>query len=167
MSQELKNYLVELATDLDRLSAFISDPGKAAQDAGLSDDDHKVLLSGDQNRIYAAVASPAPEAPTQTQQQSTYPTVGSSQPIAYLTPWGQWVIYILAVPQSAQAPPQSQSIAGASSVSTNTEARPDPSENPGDKQELQPTREAADSPRESPPSGSKRTAGEQRSEKRS
>lgn len=98
MSEQLKNYLVQIAFDLERLDAFISDPMKAAAESGLSEDDQSILFSGDQNRIYAAIA--APPASTQPTQQQNAPSESWSQPIAYLSPWGQWIIYIMAAPQS-------------------------------------------------------------------
>ena len=51
----LKSYMARLATDLEALSAFVSDPRKAANDAELSAEDQAALFSGDQNRIYTAL----------------------------------------------------------------------------------------------------------------
>ena len=51
----LKTYLVLLATDMDRLNDFIADPKTAAEKSGLSAEDCAVLLSGDQNLIYATI----------------------------------------------------------------------------------------------------------------
>jgi hypothetical protein len=53
----LKAYMVLLATDLEALSDFVSDPRQAAEGAELSKDDQAVLFSGDQDLIYATLTS--------------------------------------------------------------------------------------------------------------
>jgi len=55
MSTDLETYLVSLAIEPQRHSEFVADPAAAARQAGLSPEDQDVLLSGDQNRIYAAL----------------------------------------------------------------------------------------------------------------
>ncbi len=56
MSKDLKAYMVCLAIDPEQLSDFISDSEKAMERAGLSLEHRAVLLSGDQYRIFAALA---------------------------------------------------------------------------------------------------------------
>jgi hypothetical protein len=56
MSKDLKAYMVGLAIDPGQLSDFILDSEKAMERAGLSPGDREVLLSGDQGRIFAALA---------------------------------------------------------------------------------------------------------------
>jgi hypothetical protein len=55
MPISLKDYLVRLATNVDDLSDFVSDPHKASEKAGLSSQDQEVLFSGNQSLIYAAL----------------------------------------------------------------------------------------------------------------
>lgn len=57
MRAKLKKYLVCLAVEPGHFSEFVADPQAAAEKAGLSQEDQAILLSGDQNRIYAAVAA--------------------------------------------------------------------------------------------------------------
>jgi len=54
----LLGFLARLATEPDALSAFVRDAQSAARRAGLTREDRAVLLSGDQNRIYAALVTP-------------------------------------------------------------------------------------------------------------
>ena len=49
--------MVGLAIEPEKFSEFVTDPEAAAEKAGLSKADRDVLLSGDQNRIYAALVS--------------------------------------------------------------------------------------------------------------
>lgn len=57
MSEPLRAFMVRLASDPERLSAFIADPERAMNEAGLSDEERQLVRSGDQNRLYAALAS--------------------------------------------------------------------------------------------------------------
>jgi hypothetical protein len=64
----LRKFLVELASDLDRLCSFIADPQAVATEAGLGEEDRALLFSGDQGRIYAALRPdlvPSVQTPTQ------------------------------------------------------------------------------------------------------
>jgi len=56
MSKDLKAYMVGLAIDPEQLSDFILDSEKAMERAGISPEHRDVLLSGDQGRIFAALA---------------------------------------------------------------------------------------------------------------
>ena len=58
MPQDLKSFMVRLATDLDSLTQFITDPQRATEGSGLSAESRAILFSADQGRIYAAVANP-------------------------------------------------------------------------------------------------------------
>ena len=51
----LTTFMVGLAIESEKFGEFLTDPEAAAEKAGLSKEDRAVLLSGDQNRIYAAV----------------------------------------------------------------------------------------------------------------
>ena len=55
MATTLTSFMVRLAIDPEKFNQFLTDPEAAARSAGLSTDDLAVLLSGDQNRIYAAL----------------------------------------------------------------------------------------------------------------
>jgi hypothetical protein len=55
MSTDLNTYLVRIAIEPDRFSEFVADPRAAAEKAGLSPEDQSILMSGDQNQIYAAL----------------------------------------------------------------------------------------------------------------
>lgn len=57
----LTSFMVRLAIDPERFREFVIDPEAAAERAGLSKEDRAVLLSGDQNRIYAALMSDSRE----------------------------------------------------------------------------------------------------------
>ena len=48
----LKAYMVLLATDVEHLAAFVADPARACEKAGLSVEDRSVLFSGNQSLIY-------------------------------------------------------------------------------------------------------------------
>jgi len=88
MTRELKDYMVELASNVDRLAAFMKDAPAALRDAGLSEADQALLQSGDQSRIYAtlrnlplppaASPSPAPQLPTVVAAQYPYGVPGQS-----------------------------------------------------------------------------------------
>ncbi|HLJ85946.1 MAG TPA: hypothetical protein VKZ53_03935 [Candidatus Angelobacter sp.] len=58
MSHALKSYMVKLASDVERLAAFIADPQRAAEEAGLNEKEREILFSKDPQRLYAAVAHP-------------------------------------------------------------------------------------------------------------
>ena len=57
MSTDLNKYLVCLATEPDRYSEFVADPRAALENAGLSEEDRAILLTGDQNTIYTALVN--------------------------------------------------------------------------------------------------------------
>jgi hypothetical protein len=68
LSEGLKRFMVGLASDVGKLTDFMLDQKKAFRDAGLSDEQQQILLSGDQTRIYAALKDlplppPAPPPP--------------------------------------------------------------------------------------------------------
>lgn len=54
-SPNLRALYVELAGNLDKLSAFIADPEAVAKSAGLSEEERELLFSGDGVRIYASL----------------------------------------------------------------------------------------------------------------
>lgn len=100
MSKDLKAYMVSLAIDPQQLSEFIANPGKAAERAGLSPENRAALLSGDQERIYAALigtpetkkteegktpSSSRPEAASQLVGAPPWPAAW--QPPIYPAPW--------------------------------------------------------------------------------
>ena len=59
MSENLKKFLVELASNPDRMSRFVADPGGELDGAGLSTDEKAVLLARDSARLRRALgASP-------------------------------------------------------------------------------------------------------------
>ena len=106
LSDGLKRFMVGLASDVGKLTAFMLDQKKAFEEAGLSEEQQQILLSGDQGRIYAALkdlpvppaapaAAPAPPAqmPTVVAAMNLQGTAapGAAPP---------------AVPQQAQAPGQ-------------------------------------------------------------
>jgi hypothetical protein len=51
------DYLVRLAIEPEELHRFVSNPERAAANAGLSEGDRRTLFSGDEGKIYAALAS--------------------------------------------------------------------------------------------------------------
>ena len=57
MATTLTSYMVRLAIDPETFNQFLTDPEASARRAGLSPADLAVLLSGDQNRIYAALTA--------------------------------------------------------------------------------------------------------------
>jgi hypothetical protein len=56
----LVDFLVRVAIDPRAMGAFLGDPRGAAIEAGLTRADRAILLSGDQNRLYAALAADRP-----------------------------------------------------------------------------------------------------------
>lgn len=52
----LLDFLVRLAVDPQEFGAFIRHPRAAARKAGLTPREREILLSGDHNRLYAALA---------------------------------------------------------------------------------------------------------------
>jgi hypothetical protein len=68
LSDGLKQFMVGLASDVGKLTDFMLDQKKAFEEAGLSEEQQQILLSGDQARIYAALKDfplppPAPASP--------------------------------------------------------------------------------------------------------
>jgi len=53
----LKAYMVLLATDVEHLAAFVADPARACEKAGLSAEDRSVLFSGNQSLIYGKLTN--------------------------------------------------------------------------------------------------------------
>jgi cyanophycinase-like exopeptidase len=82
MTKQLKDYMIELATDVDRLAEFMRDPNAAVKNADLSEADGVTLVSGDQGRIYSALKNlptpppapppPVPQLPTVVAAQYAY-----------------------------------------------------------------------------------------------
>jgi hypothetical protein len=121
LSDGLKRFMVGLASDVGKLTDFMLDQKKAFQEAGLSEEQQQILLSGDQGRIYAALkdlpvppAAPAPppaQMPTVVAamnlqgQGAAAPAAPQQQAPGQLPPY-----YVLQQPQGqvqqAQAPMQ-------------------------------------------------------------
>lgn len=86
MTKQLKDYMVELAINADRLTDLVRDPQEALKNSDLSEADQALLQSGDQGRIYAALknlptppassAAPAPQLPTVVAAQYPYGVPG-------------------------------------------------------------------------------------------
>jgi aromatic-ring opening dioxygenase LigAB LigA subunit len=55
MSEALKNFLVDLATDPDRMKRFTDDPGSELDRAGLSDEEKSAVTSRDATRLRSAL----------------------------------------------------------------------------------------------------------------
>jgi hypothetical protein len=53
----LRNFFASLATDQNRLDAYKENPDSVMKDAGVSDDDRALVLSGDLSAITAKVES--------------------------------------------------------------------------------------------------------------
>ena len=68
MSLSLRTYMAILASDLDALTEFMTDPLRASARAGVSDADRVILLSGHPQQIYERVSEhdvvAAPAAPS-------------------------------------------------------------------------------------------------------
>src|SRR5436853_3992952 len=113
MSEALKQFMVNLASDIGGLSKFIANPQAVATEAGLSQEDRDILFSGDQNRIYAALAGIEPPKPQET-PPAPAPAAAEGQP-APATQYvaGQWpgVIVYVYPPLITAAAPQEQSAA--------------------------------------------------------
>ena len=74
-SDGLKKFLVGLASDVGKLTAFMYDQKKAFEDAGLTQEQQDLLLSGDQSRIYAALKDLPLPPPAAAQPPAQMPTV--------------------------------------------------------------------------------------------
>jgi len=59
MSEPLRSFMVRLAVDPERLSAFIDDPDRAMADWGLSLEERELVRSGDQDRLFEALSRSA------------------------------------------------------------------------------------------------------------
>lgn len=81
MTEQLKNYMVELATNVDRLAEFMRDPKTALESSGLDEADRATLASGDQGRIYSALKDlPTPPAAPPTPPPQLPMVVASQYP---------------------------------------------------------------------------------------
>lgn len=126
LSDGLKQFMVGLASDVGKLTDFMLDQKKAFEDAGLSEEQQQILLSGDQSRIYAALKDyplPPPAAPSPPAQMPTvvaalnYQGAGAAAPAQGVaaqaapagpqqTPGQLPPYYVMQQPQQAQAPVQ-------------------------------------------------------------
>ena len=100
MTKPLKDYMVELAINADRLTDLVRDPQEALKNSDLSEADQALLQSGDQGRIYAALknlptppassAAPAPQLPTVVAAQYPYgvPSQGAAAQAVASQPYG-------------------------------------------------------------------------------
>ncbi|HVG22796.1 MAG TPA: hypothetical protein VND45_01470 [Thermoanaerobaculia bacterium] len=98
MYEGLKEFMLELATNLDRLSEFVASPRPTAEAAGLGEDELDVLFSGDQGRIYLALAKgesapPRPPEADAPQQQAPQPQPFPQPQAAQGAQQGQQVYY--------------------------------------------------------------------------
>ena len=86
----LKRFMVGLASDVGRLGAFMSDAKAAMAQAGLTQEEQELLLSGDQARIYSALKGLPPPPPSPAPGPLQLPTVVASmfgqQPSAAAAP---------------------------------------------------------------------------------
>ena len=94
MSDKLRDYMVKLAYDLDALTEFLDDPLAAMAAAKLAEEDQAIMLSGDQNRMFAAVGIvKRPEEKKAEAETGTPPAPAAQQPaegqsaaVTYVTP---------------------------------------------------------------------------------
>src|SRR5712672_2775928 len=114
MSDDLKRFMVSLASDVDALTNFMRDPRAAMDHGGLLPEEQDIILSGDQGRIYATIkglplpppaeAPAPPQMPTvvatmlQGQQGAAPAPTAQPQPMPYGSPAGQ-PIYCYGAPQ--------------------------------------------------------------------
>jgi hypothetical protein len=113
MSEALKQFMVNLASDIGGLSRFIANPQTVATEAGLSQEDRDILFSGDQNRIYAALAGIEPPKPQETPPAPAEAAAEGQPSAATPVVAGQWpgVIVYVYPPLITAAMPQEQSAA--------------------------------------------------------
>ncbi len=114
MSDALKRFVVDLASDVSRLSAFMENPSGAMAVAGLTDEDQAILTGGDQGRIYAYLkglqlppaspAPPPPQMPTVVAAMQGQPAAAASAPAAGVSPAGASPPMIMAAMFFAAAP---------------------------------------------------------------
>src|SRR5712671_6854139 len=101
MSDDLKRFMVSLASDVDALTNFMRDPRAAMDHGGLLPEEQDIILSGDQGRIYATIKGlplpPPADAPAPTAQLQPAPAA-QPQPMPYGSPAGQ-PIYGYGAPQ--------------------------------------------------------------------
>src|SRR5689334_14258486 len=90
MSEALKQFMVKLASDIDGLSKFIANPQEVATEAGLSQEDRDILFSGDQNRIYGALAGIEPPKPQEAAPTPPEAAAGEQPSAAAQAVAGQW-----------------------------------------------------------------------------
>jgi hypothetical protein len=64
MSTTLRPFLAEIATDPDKMAAFLTDPDAMARAAGLDDADRAALRSADQGSIHARLERNRPDPTT-------------------------------------------------------------------------------------------------------
>lgn len=93
MSEPLRAFMVRLATDPERLAAFIDDADAAMADAGLSAEERELVRSGDQDRLYEALAdrrgTPRPARPTGAAEP---PTPAGTILVPVASPFGAAVV---------------------------------------------------------------------------
>jgi hypothetical protein len=75
MRDALMLYLVDLASDIGKLTEFMVDPKGAMTAAGLPPEDQEIMTSSDQGRIYAHLKELPPPAPAAAQPPPQLPTV--------------------------------------------------------------------------------------------
>lgn len=78
MSDDLKRFMVKLASEPDTLADFMRDPRGAMDHAGLLPDEQDIVLSGDQSRIYATIKGMPLPPPSPAPSPLQLPTVVST-----------------------------------------------------------------------------------------
>lgn len=78
MSDDLKRFMVKLASEPDSLADFMRDPRSAMDGAGLLPEEQDIVLSGDQGRIYAAIKGMPLPPPSPAPSPLQLPTVVST-----------------------------------------------------------------------------------------
>jgi hypothetical protein len=79
--QTIGQFLTELSDDPDRLEAYFEDPAAVVLDSGLSEEDQKLILSGDMNRIGTALSEEFPDE-----------DFLERKPVKAFIPWPLWPI---------------------------------------------------------------------------
>ena len=82
MSESLKNFLVDLASDPERMKRFAEDPASAADQAGLSAEEKAIVMARDASRLRAALGQPDHDSLTQNLAKKRRPAKPVRKPKA-------------------------------------------------------------------------------------
>ena len=93
---QLKTFMLRLASDGELLNRFVAAPDATAREEGLDDAERAILFSGNQNRIYCALVGkpyPPPPPPPPTAQAMPQPPRAAPPQFGWSwTPWGwRWM----------------------------------------------------------------------------